>query len=577
MGPSTGPADYGDDFEHNDSASSWEDKSSWFWFNNAQANQRGLGGSKYYFEWKDAVRNPGYYDEVQKWRKGIGLQQNINIDRPEKRFAWTHDGVIKGFFIPVADITSLKNGDLDPLFGWYSGDMAAYVRDVLGPKLDDDMLEIYIDQYNCTDSGLPPAHVIIEQGEFKVNIRNDNPDKYAQCVTTALKWGIVPNTDPPTVNADGLVETDAIYRWSAIYILWEDTVNDPSRSPPISLVPKDGVLKSVWSRDTFNRKSVNGSTGIVDDLGYLQLGCTPAPSPEGSFPTDCWYFIGDPPPAGDESCGQDFALTIPPGVDLANSWAQVPVTGVPTLNANYGKIYGEMDLNVVPGNITTVMALTRNNQPVAWAEIRDGSKPIVGVGGSFANKIPITDGAATQTGAQNIGVQQGGTLYSQFELALDPNAKTVSLTLDGSEVVKLDYSATAFNASKVDNLRVWTDGSITLDQIALLSGMFTAPPEFVRGDSNNDGKMDISDPIHLLSYKFLGQEKPHCLDSADANDDGDVDQTDAVVILTYLFINSQVPLPPPFGFIAGDLDPLACGPDPTDDDPLDCQGALVCP
>ena len=49
--------------------------------------------------------------------------------------------------------------------------------------------------------------------------------------------------------------------------------------------------------------------------------------------------------------------------------------------------------------------------------------------------------------------------------------------------------------------------------LASLSGLLTMPasahddletPELLRGDSNDDGLVDLSDGIHLLEYLFLG-------------------------------------------------------------------------
>jgi hypothetical protein len=68
---------------------------------------------------------------------------------------------------------------------------------------------------------------------------------------------------------------------------------------------------------------------------------------------------------------------------------------------------------------------------------------------------------------------------------------------------------------------------------------------FVRGDSNGDGLLDISDPQTTLGYLFLGSGGPRCLDACDVNDDGAVDITDAIAALEFLFLGG-FPIPPPF-------------------------------
>lgn len=68
---------------------------------------------------------------------------------------------------------------------------------------------------------------------------------------------------------------------------------------------------------------------------------------------------------------------------------------------------------------------------------------------------------------------------------------------------------------------------------------------FTRGDSNQDGKVDISDAIVTLCYLCLGAEVPFCIDALDADDDGEVVLTDAIYTLGVLFAGESF-FPPPF-------------------------------
>lgn len=65
---------------------------------------------------------------------------------------------------------------------------------------------------------------------------------------------------------------------------------------------------------------------------------------------------------------------------------------------------------------------------------------------------------------------------------------------------------------------------------------------FLRGDSNADNQIDLSDALYVLIYLFGNVSNFNCLDSGDANDDGMVDLADAIYILTYLF--NRGPEPP---------------------------------
>ncbi len=68
------------------------------------------------------------------------------------------------------------------------------------------------------------------------------------------------------------------------------------------------------------------------------------------------------------------------------------------------------------------------------------------------------------------------------------------------------------------------------------------PPEpvlqFLRGDVNGDGNLNVGDAINLLQFAFAGERRPECLDAADANDDGRVNLADTLTILAYLFAES---------------------------------------
>jgi len=94
---------------------------------------------------------------------------------------------------------------------------------------------------------------------------------------------------------------------------------------------------------------------------------------------------------------------------------------------------------------------------------------------------------------------------------------------------------------------------------------------FRRGDSNCDGKTQISDAVWTLNYLFGGESPPCCGDAADVNDDGNVNITDPIGVLDHLFQGG--PAPPAPG-------PDSCGVDPSSDnneDRLPCDyPAEVC-
>lgn len=92
--------------------------------------------------------------------------------------------------------------------------------------------------------------------------------------------------------------------------------------------------------------------------------------------------------------------------------------------------------------------------------------------------------------------------------------------------------------------------------------LFPFGPDFIRGDFDRNSEVDLTDAVSAARYLFLGEASPACMDSADSNDDGILDISDPVYLLFYLFIANSPPPPPPF--------PQA-GNDPTFRDNLGCQ------
>ncbi len=95
--------------------------------------------------------------------------------------------------------------------------------------------------------------------------------------------------------------------------------------------------------------------------------------------------------------------------------------------------------------------------------------------------------------------------------------------------------------------------------------IYAGTPDFLRGDSNNDGKVDLSDSILTLGCKFLGNACPPCRDASDSNDDGKDDISDPIYTLSFLFLGG--PAPP-------DPGPRRCGPDLTEDNLPACRQTI---
>jgi hypothetical protein len=86
----------------------------------------------------------------------------------------------------------------------------------------------------------------------------------------------------------------------------------------------------------------------------------------------------------------------------------------------------------------------------------------------------------------------------------------------------------------------------------------TFPPTngtvYHRGDSDNNGQLQLTDAVRILGYLFLGGVAPTCLDAADTDGNNQLQLTDAVRILGFLFLGQVPPVSP-------GPPPGACGPD----------------
>lgn len=119
----------------------------------------------------------------------------------------------------------------------------------------------------------------------------------------------------------------------------------------------------------------------------------------------------------------------------------------------------------------------------------------------------------------------------------------------------------AWTLRVIDN-EVSKTGQLISWQLSVCDVSLAQPAEFIRGDANADGQIDISDPIAVLSSLFGAPAlQLPCADSADANDSGTVNIADAITLLSFLFQGSPAQLPSPFPDCGGDptSDTLGCG------------------
>ena len=102
--------------------------------------------------------------------------------------------------------------------------------------------------------------------------------------------------------------------------------------------------------------------------------------------------------------------------------------------------------------------------------------------------------------------------------------------------------------------------AVTLDGESRLLGVEPSvinfcDADFQLGDANDDGKLNIADPVAVLRFLFVEPIEPACREALDATDNGTLDIADGVSLLEYLFRDGETPSPP-------GPPPARCGPDP---------------
>ncbi len=106
-------------------------------------------------------------------------------------------------------------------------------------------------------------------------------------------------------------------------------------------------------------------------------------------------------------------------------------------------------------------------------------------------------------------------------------------------------------------------GSFDMDVFARIYPAAAPASTFVRGDSNGDGWVEVSDVIRTLLW-MVGRADVACMDAADFDDNGRVDLLDPIRGLFFLFLDGDPPEPPY----------PSAGVDPTPD-ALDCGSAVI--
>ena len=159
---------------------------------------------------------------------------------------------------------------------------------------------------------------------------------------------------------------------------------------------------------------------------------------------------------------------------------------------------------------------------------------------------------------QGVGPQEGATVYldplDDFDYTNGLGDYRVIVNGDGGRTVTVNLQSipglpddgwTILDNGEVVGTGlsyVVTPDSAEVKVVDYVHGF--AEAEFVRGDVDDNGEVNISDPIYSLAYQFAGGPQPSCLAAADDDGSGLIDLSDPIYSLQFQFAGGPPPQSP---------------------------------
>lgn len=180
---------------------------------------------------------------------------------------------------------------------------------------------------------------------------------------------------------------------------------------------------------------------------------------------------------------------------------------------------------------------------LTWSEGEWKAIQVAGPANRFyliTGRVRADNRSRVYASVQRVGVQEYTWQGSQYEMTFDAITSATGQVRIG-------------NGRGDGKNRLYAGrGNAASVRAAVVEASDPNPPDsdpsgrpFRRGDSNADGTLDVSDPVHVLINLFVaGAGGLPCEAAADPNGDGAVDVSDAVYLLNYLFLGGVPPVAP---------------------------------
>jgi hypothetical protein len=235
---------------------------------------------------------------------------------------------------------------------------------------------------------------------------------------------------------------------------------------------------------------------------------------------------------------------------------------IPTLGA----------VNAVDGNYGNLTATASADDAATWEVDLEGTFPINTIvlynRGDGCCQSRLRDITVTILDAEGGIVWESELLNEENELGGMTTDGPPRLLIELRELEGRDLSGARVRVARLPDPDLSGTGGggnvdeanvLSLGEVEVWSQSVVNGKNFVRGDADASGTINITDGIFILGFLFLGGTTPGCQDASDTDDSEALNITDGIYILSFLFLGgSPPPAPHP-----------ACGPDPAGDT-VDC-------
>ena len=126
-----------------------------------------------------------------------------------------------------------------------------------------------------------------------------------------------------------------------------------------------------------------------------------------------------------------------------------------------------------------------------------------------------------------VAMVAGAETYNYLKFT-KTNGTTLTYSVEGLKLTYDNTNVTITNAEGTSTL------ALAEVQDMYFSNDAGTTPSVLKGDVNNDSKVDISDATALINYLLLGDDNGINLDAANVNGDAVVDISDATTLINYL-------------------------------------------